>query len=220
MKNNNKFIKTIKLFSLATTLAASSLMFPSVTQAEAKLGQEYVVSENKNPDYLDKTMIFFSFSCPHCYDFEVNFKIPQKILAKNPQQKFELIHVAIGPYGEDLTRAWALAKALGVEDKILEPLFDKTHSGKITGVASIRDVFVENGVSEKEFDDGFNSFMVSGIVSKQHQLIEQYAINGVPSYIVGGIYKMRPEGIKATSEQDFVNKYVNTVIELTNILKK
>ena len=53
----------------------------------------------------------------------------------------------LGPLGKDLTQAWAVAIALGVEDKITAPMFEAVQKNQtVQSVADIRKVFVDAGV--------------------------------------------------------------------------
>ena len=72
--------------------------------------------------------------------------------------------------GKDLTQAWAVAMALGVEDKITSPMFEavqKTQTVQTT--ADIRKVFVDAGVKGEEYDAAWNSFVVKSLVAQQEK---------------------------------------------------
>ena len=57
----------------------------------------------------------------------------------------------LGPLGKDLTQAWAVAIALGVEDKITAPMFEAVQKNQtVQSVADIRKVFVDAGVKGED----------------------------------------------------------------------
>ena len=93
--------------------------------ANLEEGKQYVQvgqTASAQPEVIE----FFSFYCPHCYDFELNYKIPSQIKANLPEStKLVQYHVNfLGRQSENLTRAWAFAMAQGVEDKVKTALFE------------------------------------------------------------------------------------------------
>ena len=59
---------------------------------------------------------FFSFYCPHCYQFEQVYHVSENVKKALPAgTKMTKYHVEfLGPLGKQLTQAWAVAMALGV----------------------------------------------------------------------------------------------------------
>ena len=128
-------------------LAGMILAF-SASAAQFTDGKQYITLEKPvagEPQVLE----FFSFYCPHCYQFEQVLHVSDNVKKKLPEgTKMTKYHVEfLGPLGKDLTQAWAVAMALGVEDKITSPMFEavqKTQTVQTT--ADIRKVFVDAGV--------------------------------------------------------------------------
>ncbi|AWX14296.1 thiol:disulfide interchange protein [Mergibacter septicus] len=197
-------------------------LFFSVNLAQANAttfseGKDYFVLNQ--PQSPQKEVIeFFSFYCPHCYDFETLYKIPQKIRAALPEgASFKQYQVSfIGPEGEDLTRAWAVAMALGVEDKVRDALFEGAHKNVFTSMNDIRQVFIQQGVSAKDFDSAVNSFAVNGLIKKQQNLLKKYNVRGVPDVYVNGRYAVNIESFVGLSTEEFVTRYVDLVLYLLN----
>ena len=107
--------------------------------------------------------------------------------------EFKQYHVNfLGRQSENLTRAWALAMALGAESKVKAPLFEAAQQDKLSSMDDIRKIFIDNGVTAEQFDNNINSF----------------AVNGVPDFYVNGKYRVNPEGL---NYDDFVKDYVETV---------
>ncbi|ABR73686.1 thiol:disulfide interchange protein [Actinobacillus succinogenes] len=198
------------LFALISAVAV--VMSLNVQAAELKEGEQYVTVA-QNPSAQPEVIEFFSFYCQHCYSFEMQYKIPEKVKAELPQGTiFKQYHVDfLGHQSENLTRAWALAMALGVESKVKQSLFESAQANALRSMDDIRQKFIDNGITAEQFDGGINSFAVNALVKKQQNLAEQFKVQGVPDFYVNGKYRVNPEGL---SHDDFVGDYIKTTIEL------
>ncbi|MDR5617154.1 thiol:disulfide interchange protein DsbA [Arsenophonus sp.] len=160
---------------------------------------------------------FFSFYCPHCYQFESIYHVSQTVAKNLPKDiKMERYHVDfLGPLGAELTKAWTVAMVLKVEDKVSPLLFEgiqKTES--INTPADIKAVFIKAGVKSEEYDAALNSFVVKSLVVKQQQAVEEFQLRGVPAIFVNGKYMIRNNGI--TIED--VNNYAKAYSDVVNFL--
>lgn len=209
----------MKKFVLTSALVALSAIFtlnPVSLAADPVEGKEYI-QIRQAPSAQKEVVEFFSFYCPHCYDFELTYKIPGKIAQGLPKDaKLVQYHVNfLGRQSEDLTRAWALAMALGVENKVKTKLFEAAQKDTLKSMDDIKAVFVENGVSATDFDSGINSFAVNGLVNKQLQAAEDFKIRSVPAFFVNGRYQINTEGFSdSQSTEDFIKRYIDSVIFL------
>lgn len=198
---------------LTTLIIATATMTGFQAQAaELKEGEQYITL-SKERSAQPEVIEFFSFYCPHCYSFEMQYKIPAKVKEGLPKgTTFKQYHVDfLGPQGENLTRAWALAMTLGVEDKVKTALFDGAQANAFKSMDDIRQKFIDNGVTAEQFDGTINSFAVTTLVKTQQNLVKQFQVNGVPDFYVNNKFRVNPEGL---SRDDFVGDYVKTVIEL------
>lgn len=210
----------MKKLALKTAFVALSALFSlnsTALAADPVAGKEYI-QIRQAPAAQKEVVEFFSFYCPHCYDFELTYKIPSQIKAQLSQDvKLVQYHVNfLGRQSEDLTRAWALAMALGVEDKVKTPLFEGAQKDAFKSMDDIRAVFLANGVTAEQFDGGINSFAVNALVNKQVQLAESFKISGVPAFFVNEQYQINLEGFSdSASTNDFVKRYVEAVVFLS-----
>lgn len=199
---------------LFTLIAATTAMTATINvqAAELKDGVQYI-SLNQQRTAQPEVVEFFSFYCPHCYSFEMQYKIPQKVKEAIPEgTEFKQYHVNfLGRQSENLTRAWALAMVLGAEEKVKKPLFDAAQANSLKSMDDIRQKFLDNGVTAEQFDGGINSFAVTALFNKQANLAEQLGVHGVPDFYVNGQFRVNPEGL---SREDFIGDYVKTVKEL------
>lgn len=194
-----------KIFlAFATVLFAFSLQAKNLTE-----GKQYQTLELERSAQAE-VVEFFSFYCPHCYSFEEQYKIPAKVKEALPEgTAFKQYHVNfLGRQSENLTRAWALAMALGVEDKVKTALFEAAKADSLKSMDDIRQKFLDNGVTAEQFDGGINSFAVNALYNKQLNAAEQFQVHGVPDFYVNGRFRVNPEGL---SHEDFVTDYVDTV---------
>ena len=211
----------MKKMMLKTTFVALSALFAfsaNSLAAEPVEGKEYKVVSHA-PSSQKEVVELFSFYCPHCYAFELQYKIPSQIKEKLPADvKFTQYHVDfLGRQSENLTRAWAFAMAKGVEDNVKTALFEGAQKDAFKSMDDIKAVFLANGVSEADFDSGINSFAVNGLVSKQTQYAERFKVRGVPAFFINDKYEINLEGFSdSTSTGAFIQRYVDAVTFLTN----
>ncbi|MDF7761754.1 thiol:disulfide interchange protein DsbA [Kosakonia cowanii] len=179
------------------------------------------ITEGKQYNTLDKPVAgepqvleFFSFYCPHCYDFEQVWHVSEAVKKKLPEgTKMTKYHVEfLGPLGKEMTQAWAVAMALGVEDKISSPMFEAVQKTQtVQSVADIRDVFIKAGVKGEEYDAAWNSFVVKSLVAQQEKAAADLQLQGVPAMFVNGKYQIDQRGMDGRSLDTFVKSYADTV---------
>ena len=185
----------------------------SASAAQFSDGTQYVTLDKPvtgEPQVLE----FFSFYCPHCYQFEEVYHVSDAVKKALPAgTKMTKYHVEfLGPLGKDLSQAWAVAIALGVEDKITAPMFEavqKTQTVQTT--ADIRKVFVDAGVKGEEYDAAWNSFVVKSLVAQQEKAAADLQLQGVPAMFVNGKYQLNMQGMDTSSMDIFVQQYADTV---------
>lgn len=196
-------------------LAGMILAF-SASAAQITDGKQYITLKtpvNGEPQVLE----FFSFYCPHCYQFEEVLHVSESVKKQLPEgTKMTKYHVEfLGPLGQELTQAWAVAMALGVEDKITTPIFEgiqKTQT--IQKVEDIRNVFIEAGIKPEEYDAAWNSFVVKSLVAQQQKAAADLQLQGVPAMFVNGKYQINAQGMDTSNMDVFVNQYADTVKQL------
>ncbi|PHM65011.1 periplasmic protein disulfide isomerase I [Xenorhabdus stockiae] len=176
-------------------------------------GKQYVELKKVVADQ-PQVVEFFSFYCPHCYQFENIFHVPGTIAKNLPEGvTHERYHVDfLGPLGKDLTDAWAVAIVLKAQDKVLPVLFDgiqKTQT--INTKADIRNAFIKAGISGEDYDAALNSFIVKSVASKERQAAQDFQLQGVPATFVLGKYMINNGGIETKSVQDYAKKFSDVV---------
>lgn len=193
-----------KLFALAATLMLSL----SAHAAQFKEGTNYTKVDNLPAVTQPTVSEFFSFYCPHCFQFE---PIVQQMKESLPEGvSFQKNHVSFmgGNMGKSMSKAYATMVSLDVEDKMIPVMFDRIHSLRQPPKtdAELRQIFIDNGVDGQKFDDAFNSFAVDSMVTRFDQQFQAAGLRGVPSIIVNNKYLVQTQGLESVQQfNDLVN---------------
>lgn len=211
----------MKKVLLILTGFLAALMTQFVSAANFNEGKDYsalTLPQTEQKEVLE----FFSFYCPHCYDYEMKFHIPEKIKQSLPADvTFKQYHVNfLGGQSENLTRAWALAMAIGAEDKVRAPLFEAAQKNSLRSMDDIRQIFIDSGIDGKEFDGGINSFAVNALVAKQEKAVEAFKVRGVPDFYINGKYHIETGNDSGFSEVKTLDEFVQRYVDLTQFLLK
>jgi len=187
----------------------------SASAAQFTEGKQYV-SLPKPVAGEPQVMEFFSFFCPHCYQFEQIYHVGDAVKKNLPADtKMVKYHVDFlgGDLGPVVTHAWAVAMALGVEDKVTSPIFDGIQKSQtITDAASLKDVFIKAaGISSEQYDAAWNSFAVKALVAQQQKVASDVDLRGVPAMFINGKYMVNNGGLDTSSMANFVADYANVV---------
>lgn len=185
----------------------------SASAAQFSDGAQYVTLDKPvtgEPQVLE----FFSFYCPHCYQFEQVYHVSENVKKALPAgTKMTKYHVEfLGPLGKQLTQAWAVAMALGVEDKVSPLMFEAVQKTQTVQTPDdIRNVFVKAGVTAADYDAAWNSFVVKSLVVQQEKAAEDLQLRGVPAVFVNGKYMVKNDGLDTSSMDAYVKQSADVV---------
>ncbi|MCL1043270.1 thiol:disulfide interchange protein DsbA/DsbL [Shewanella marisflavi] len=188
----------------ALLVALALLVAPmAVLAADYKEGVHYTVINEGPATAKPEIAEFFSFYCPHCYNFakvqvpQIKANLPEGVVFK--QNHVEFIGREMGP---EMSRAFAVAHQLKVEEKMEHALFSAIHDKKqrFTSRDDIRKLFIANGIDGKDFDAAANSFMVSAQMAQMKRATENAKLSGVPALVVNGKYRVETGAIKSYDE--------------------
>ncbi|TRY32017.1 thiol:disulfide interchange protein DsbA/DsbL [Aliiglaciecola sp. M165] len=139
---------------------------------------------------------YFSFWCPHCYNFE---PIVAQIKAKLDEgTEFKKVHVNFmrftGPEVQDAaTKAMLVGRTMGKEVEMNQAIFNYIHVQRqpITGLTELQSIFLANGVTNEEFNKMASSFGVNSQLKQNNKSLADYRehLSGVPNFIVNGKYQ-------------------------------
>ncbi len=204
------------MFLLLFSFAALST---SAQAEESALGYETLktVQPTQNKDKIE-VIEFFWYGCPHCYHLEPLMKDWIKTLPDNVE--FIRQPAIFSKVWEKHAKAYFVADALGVVDKVHDDFFDaiQNKKQKLTSEDQLATFFVAHGVDEAKFRDTFNSFLVDTKVRQAKTMGGRYALTGVPAIIINGKYKT--SGPIASSHEKMIEVMNKLIKQESAILAK
>lgn len=139
---------------------------------------------------------FFSYWCPHCYNFEpLVAQIKQKM---GDDVTFKKVHVNFMRFAspevqDEATKALMIGRMLDKEVELNQAIFKNIHVQRapVTGLEDLKNLFIVNGIDAEKVEKAANSFSINSQVKKNNQLVKQYRrhVSGVPNFIVNGKYQ-------------------------------
>lgn len=182
---------------LYTLLLTLFIPLQACAQEQWREGTHYTIVGEQvtaKPEILE----FFSYWCPHCYQFEPLVKSIKEKMAKDVE--FTKVHVNFMGFTsteiqDDATRALMVARALKKEDAMNNAIFNYIHVQRspVTGLKDLQNVFLVNDVEAADFTKMASSFGVNNMVQKNNKIIETYRkhLSSVPNFIVNGKYQAK-----------------------------
>ena len=133
----------------------------------------------------------FSYGCIHCFRFD---PLISEWAAKDREAVvFRRIPAVFGASWAPLAELYYTAEILGVLEEIHEPVFRAMHIDRLDlrDRGAVRRIFKNNaGVDPQKFDSVVKSFSVRSRVQQGDALVRMYRVEGVPSMIVDGTYRV------------------------------
>ncbi|CAH9066473.1 Thiol:disulfide interchange protein DsbA [Pseudoalteromonas holothuriae] len=205
--------KTIKQSFLLLCIAMLAF---AVNAADFTDGKHYQTIENDKSE-TPKVTEFFSFYCPHCYQFEPIAMALEESLPKGAE--FEKSHVNFlqglpAQVQSNLSYAYIIAQQAGKEQQVTAQIFDSIHQKKaeLSDIKDVKKLLELNGISEKDFDQSMSSMLVIAAEQKMQEQQELFgklgALSGVPTFIVNDKYKINMREVKSQADLEALVKYL------------
>ncbi|PSW11709.1 thiol:disulfide interchange protein DsbA/DsbL [Photobacterium sanctipauli] len=189
------------MFKKLLALASVALLSFSVQAAKFNEGDHYKVLDlpQSNSPLVTE---FFSFYCPHCNSFEPMIQQLKKTLPDNAKLQKNHVSFMGGAMGKSMSKAYATAVVLGVEDKMTPVLFARVHDMQKPprNDKELRQMFIDEGVSAEDFDGAFNSFAVNSMVNRFNKAFQDSGLTGVPAVVVNNKYLVQTGKIRSADE--------------------
>ena len=206
------YLSIFSRLAATATLAASVLISP-LAAAQTPAPNSYVTLGQTVPsDSVGKVEVleFFAYSCPHCAAMEPIVASWAEGLDDNVVVK--RVPVAFNAGMGDLQRSYFVFEALDRLD--LHPkLFQAIHQEKrpLFDKKALRKWAEEQGISNEDFDNTFDSFGVQTKANRANDLVRLYQIQGTPSLAIGGKYVTSPA---------YTNGYQDTITVADALVKQ
>ncbi len=189
--------RSVFTFLFGATLFAGSL---GVAQAQ-QAGKDYAPLKRPQPTESGnkiEVLEFFSYACPHCYEFEPHLETWEKTLPSDVV--FKRVPVSFGRDSwATLGRIYLTLDTLGIAEKLAGNVFKAVHMDRVdlTNEATRNTWMKNNGVDPAKFADTFKSFSVQSRLQRATQSAAAYDIQGVPTLIIDGKYQTGPAMAKS-----------------------
>lgn len=162
-------------------------------------GTDYQVISNGAPfepvDGKIEVAEAFGYICPACARFQ---PLVNSWKAKLPADvNFTYVPAVFGPEWEPYAKAYFAAQALGVEKRSHDAVIEGIHvkgtlpaEGQGPNEQKVAAFYEQYGVKSADFLAAMNSFATSGKINKAKQFFIASGINGTPTLIVNGKYRV------------------------------
>ena len=187
-------------------LALVFLTLSTSLQASIIAGHDYVVLDTPQRQENNgkiEVLEFFSWGCPHCYEFYPMLSRWPATLPKDAS--FKRVPVGLGhPEWEALARAYYALQVTGDVDRLDSQIFEDIHKNHVWlyDEQSITAWVGKHGVNVPKFTEAFRSFGVNATVGQAEQKAEDYRIPGVPTLAIAGKYTVSSDFAKMLSTSD------------------
>ncbi|SIS39683.1 thiol:disulfide interchange protein DsbA/DsbL [Neptunomonas antarctica] len=132
----------------------------------------------------------FGYPCPHCNSFEPMLAAWEK--QQSEEVDFQRVPVVFGRSWEPLARAYYTAELLNGVEQTHQAMFDAIHLHKkrFKNVEDIAAFYAEMGIDKAKFEKTYGSFAVNTKMNQGESKVRGYQVDGVPSLVVNGKYRV------------------------------
>ena len=192
-----------------SALAAASLGagFARNALAQAPMpvaGQDYVKIGTPQPLTAPAGVVevveFFSFACPHCFEFQGTLEAwikrkPAYVQFRRSPVRFLQNYLNFQPM-------YFALEAMGLTDTLVQRVFNAVHleNQRLDKPEAIAAFMTKNGVDATRFMSVLNSFGVRTKVQQANQLMDAYGVSGVPTLAIQGRFLTSPGTAKGETQ--------------------
>ncbi|MSP52836.1 MAG: thiol:disulfide interchange protein DsbA/DsbL [Gammaproteobacteria bacterium] len=208
--------KLLAIFILVTL----PFIFNNVSAETFVAGKDYTVINADAPKQNPVQVIeFFNYGCPWCAFIDPT--VEKWIQHKPRNVEFKRVPLAFESGWGTYAKAYYLAKALKIENKITPLLFtaihgsDNTQNNDLSSTAAITDFFVKQGVKQSAVENAMNSASPSMTLQLQEgpRMMKQYSITTMPTFMVGEKYRV---GLDQAKTPERLMEIVDYLVKLDN----
>jgi thiol:disulfide interchange protein DsbA len=191
---------------LGISIFALTFLALSTSQASIIAGHDYVVLNAPQRQAVSgkiEVVEFFSWGCPHCYEF---YPMLSRWVGTLPKDaSFKRVPVGLGhPEWEALAKAYYALQSTGDVDRLDSQIFEDIHKNHVWlyDEQSITAWVGKHGVNVPKFTEVFRSFNVNMTAGQAEQRAEDYRIPGVPTLAIAGKYTVGGNQAKMLTTSD------------------
>lgn len=143
---------------------------------------------------------FFSYACPHCFEFEPTL---EAWLRKKPAGiHFHRYPVRFLQNASNFQPMYFALEAMDLVDAMQLKIFNAVHleHQRLDKPDDIAAFMAKNGVDAKRFMSVFTSFGVRTKVAQANQMMETFGVDSVPTVVVAGQWMTSP-GLAKSEER-------------------
>jgi len=199
--------KLYKAVLVSAIMASAGASLPAFSSEQTyKEGVHYLNTGDKRTE-KPEVKEYFSLFCPHCFSLEPHLKkvkegLGDAVLFKRSHVNFMGLSK---PVQNDLTISYIHASEQGKGDAFVDFMFNRIHrEGKsVKSRVEVENSLSEFGYSKDEIASIFNSGALrmkqSMVEKRQDILVSKKILDGVPSLIVNGKYKIEFNKLSKTA---------------------
>lgn len=184
------------LVMIKSLVIALSLLVGGAAFAAAELGKDYSLLNPPQPTETKKIEVleFFFYGCSHCFHLHPLLSTWEKTMPKDVQLTF--VPTIFRDSWEPMAHTYFALESLGQRDQLHDALYRAWNEQNMTLIDEdkIADFVAQHGVDRAKFMAAYDSFSVQSKVARAKQMIRSYGIDGTPTLIVDGKYKI--EGLQ------------------------
>lgn len=171
--------------------------------ADLEAGKHYTVVTPPQASVAGKIEVveFFTYACPHCYDFH---PVISSWAAKLPKDvTLRRVPITFGrPEWARLARIYYALEASGNLAKLDNEVFHAVHEQRIrfANEEAVVQWVASKGGDAKKFADVYNSFGIQSQVTRGDQEATAYKISSVPAVAVDGRYLIKNDAANSYGE--------------------
>lgn len=170
------------------------LIFPLLATAAKPIfqpGKDYKLLVTDNAVTQESATIevieFFSYGCPACYRLEST--LDQWLIHKPKNIDFKRVPVIFHQGWDVYAKAYYIVSAFGQEAKLSPKLFAAIQEQRmnLSNPRALGNFLAKEGINQQDFQNAYENSPLLEIKLKQgNELMIQYKIMEVPSFVIGG----------------------------------
>jgi thiol:disulfide interchange protein DsbA len=193
----HKFVFAVLLILGAANFDAQSAPATATATAPTPATPGYVTLASPQPTASGnkvEVIEVFSYGCIHCAQFQPYVDSWSKHVDKSAVQ-FSYLPAPFNPYFRLMARGYYAAESMGVAATTHQQVFDAlfVKNKQVNSAETLADLYASLGVNRDTFMKTAQSIIVESQIRRADDLIRAYEIDGTPTVIVAGKYRVTGE---------------------------